>query len=56
MFPFTTAKQTTDNTQNKDSDEVVTSLEAMQGDKALISTVNELNELRNDEDQLTEIS
>jgi len=56
MFPFTAAKQNTDNTQNKDSDEIATSLEAMQGDKALISTVNELNELRKDEDQLTEIS
>jgi len=56
MFPFTAAKQPTDNNQNKESEEIVTSLEAMQGDKALISTVNELNDLRKDEDQLSEIS
>lgn len=56
MFPFTAAKPTKDNSQNNDSDEIVKSLEAMQGDKALISTVNELNELRKDEDQLTEVS
>ena len=56
MFPFTAAKQAKDNTQNKESEETVTSLEAMHGDKALISTVNELNDLRKDEDQLSEIS
>ena len=56
MFPFTAAKQNKDSAQTKDSDEVVKSLEAMQGDKALISTVNELNELREDEDQLSEMN
>ena len=54
MFPFTAAKQTTDTNQNKDFDISVKSLEAMQGDQALISTVNELNDLRQHADQLIE--
>ena len=56
MFPFTAAKQTTDTTQNKDFDVSVKSLEAMQGDQALITTVNELNDLRKHADQPIEVT
>ena len=56
MFPFTAAKHTADIAQNKEFDDTNKSLEAMQGDKALISTVNELNDLLQNNDQLLETS
>ena len=56
MFPFITAKPIINTAQNRDSEDSIKSLEAMQGDQALISTVLELNELRKNADQLTEIS
>jgi len=57
MFPFITNNPSKDtNTQGNDTDDVISSSEAIQGDEALITTINELNELRNFEDQLTKFA
>jgi len=50
MYPFsTTNSENKSNPINDDLEETLNSSEAIQGDEAVISAINELNNLRNEE-------